>query len=100
MAASNADLSKVHQLLTAWCLDLLEGRLKETKVTKTPDGVVETEVTIRPTAAELAVIRAFLKDNNITGDEETSAELLALRDKLSKRVIPRPFDPEKDLGTH
>jgi len=101
VAASNDDLGLVHKLMTQWCLDLLRGDLKELKLVKGPDGeVVEQEVTIRPSAAELSVIRAFLKDNDITGDSETNRELAELQNRLQQRVIPRPFNPEVDLGTH
>lgn len=97
--ADASTLGGIHTLFATWCADLLAGKLKHTD----SEG---NETVIRPSAAELSVIRAFLKDNNITAAPVRGGALDKLREQLearrkgSKLAASLPFNPETDLTGH
>jgi hypothetical protein len=102
-AASEDTLALIHDGLARWALRLLSGELKQTVTDK--DGKAH-EVAIQPTASELAVIRAFLKDNEITCPPGGDTAMQELRRKIEDQRRARgastpapstPFDPERDL---
>jgi hypothetical protein len=84
---------------------LVKGEFEEVIVTK--DGVLMVEgkpatYKRKPTGAEWAVIRAFLKDNNITGVPEDNTALGRLKEALAakqagKPAVALPTDPRLDL---
>jgi hypothetical protein len=84
-----------HALLAQWCVDLLSGKLVATN----SEG---KETVLRPTAAELSVIRAFFKDNNITAAPAKGNAIQALKEQLERKQHRRanlaPFNPETDIG--
>lgn len=95
--ADRSALEEVHRLFTEDCLKLLRGELTEEIVGK--DGEVRERV-IRASAAEMSVIRAFLKDNDVTAPAAKGTALEALREKMAQRRaqrVPAKVD-EKDLG--
>jgi hypothetical protein len=93
--ATTDDLSTVHKLLTDWCIRLLNGQL--TRPVTDSEGNV-TEVVVHPTASDLAVIRAFLKDNNITASPGSGNPLAELERALSAQSrAALQFDPEVGL---
>ena len=79
--ADDKRLGLLHNLTATWAIDLLEGRVTETYIDK--EGNEQTR-TLRATAAELSVIRAFLKDNNITWmdtrQRQQSKDMFVFRD--------------------
>lgn len=85
MAANEQDLGRVHAALTEWALEALNARDPETNRRLL-------------TAAEAAVIRAFLKDNEIQAPPEASKGLDELRAKLAKQGRGPKVDPLLDLG--
>ncbi len=88
--ASREDLSLAHKLFADWVLALLNGQLTEEYTDK--EGNVHTRV-LRPTAAEMAVIRAFLKDNQITAPAAKGNSLEKLQEALEakrRRGSPLP----------
>ena len=62
--ASEDDVGSIHSILAAHFLDVLQNG-EEVVVTNKETGEV-TKVRVKPSAAMLAQIRTFLKDNNIT----------------------------------
>lgn len=72
-AASETDLGVLHRLMAEQFRRLLAGEVQDA------DGN-----TVYPTAAELSVIRAFLKDNEITAIGEPGSALDTLRKKLAE----------------
>jgi hypothetical protein len=77
-------------------LRLVKGEFEETVVAK--DGNVVTYKR-RASAAEFAVIRAFLKDNNITGIPTDDNALGRLKQALASKQHGKglPVDPRLDL---
>jgi hypothetical protein len=73
MAASDKALGDLHSKLATVLSSVLDGR-------EDADGIK-----LNPSAAEMAVIVTFLKNNNITADASDNAELAALRDKLAQK---------------
>lgn len=67
MAASEAELGRVHSLMAQWCT---------ARLTDSENPV---------SASEMAVIRAFLKDNDITADASQNEELQAMTAALQRR---------------
>lgn len=96
-AASEDKLGLIHDLTAEWALTVLAGR---DKIVKDEEGK-ETVVKELPSAAELAVIRAFLKDNDITCAPGGDTKLEELRRKIAESRAPKPatgeFDPARDL---
>lgn len=97
--ASDSVLGLIHTLTAEWAISLLKGESKTAVVNKETGEV--TEVTLRPSAADIAVIRAFLKDNNITcvpSDDNALGKLQReLESKQNKRtppVLPKLDDPD------
>lgn len=85
MAANEKRLSAVHEALTDWALGALSARDEDNRPTLT--------------AAEAAVIRAFLKDNDITCPPEQGTKIAELKRKLEdQRRVPAKVDPALDLG--
>lgn len=66
MAAPVAKLGLLHELFTEFQIALL---------TRTDTDEEGNEFKIFPSAAEMAVIRAFLKDNNVQADPDASNDL-------------------------
>lgn len=85
MAADENKLGRVHEALAAWALEALDARDPETNRRLL-------------TAAEAAVIRAFLKDNEIQAPPEASKGLDELRQKLAQQGRGPRVDPTLDLG--
>lgn len=94
-AASEDQLGLIHKQLTEWAIDLLSGNLTETTFDK--EGNPHERV-LRPSAAELAVIRAFLKDNDIRAVAGEDNAVARLKKKLEEQRQRRQgFDPARDL---
>lgn len=81
MAASNKRLGELHELFTEYLVSLLNR--------KDEDGAI-----LGPTAAESAVIRAFLKDNNIQGDVDESRALQSMTNNLRESLGQDVSDDE------
>lgn len=94
---SQDDLSALHKLMTDNFTRLLKGEVKRVS----EDG---KEYTVVPTASELAVIRAFLKDNNITAPIRKGGKLDELHKKLQEgqavRQRPAALSVADDLAEH
>jgi len=94
---SQDDLSALHKLMTDNFSKLLRGEVKRA-------GEDGREYTVQPTASELAVIRAFLKDNNITAPIRKGGKLDELHKKLQEgqavRVRPATLPVAEDLTDH
>ncbi|WYW04305.1 terminase small subunit [Pseudomonas phage vB_PpuP-Kurepalu-1] len=98
MAATSDRLGGLHELFTAYW----EGRMRQASH---PDP----ELCIPISAAELAVLRAFLKDNgvqaDVTGDKELASLANDLKAATSGVVKPNEFDDimadfNKQMGLH
>ncbi len=76
MAASSDRLGGLHDAFTAYW----EHRLEVSKLE------MDDERWVPFTAADAAVVRAFLKDNNITAEPGGDKDLAALGDKLKREV--------------
>lgn len=76
MAASSARLGSLHDLFTQYWEDRLE---------KSALGM-EDDAWIPFTSADAAVLRAFLKDNNITAEPGGDKEVAALGAKLEREL--------------
>jgi hypothetical protein len=98
--ASDSTLGLIHNLTAEWAISLLEGKATAAVVDKETGEV--TQVPIRPSAADIAVIRAFLKDNNITcvpSDDNAIGRLQkTLEDKQNRRkpTLPKLDDPDAE----
>lgn len=69
MAASEKTMGKLHEMFAQYLMDCM---------TRTGTDEEGNEYTIPMTAAEAAVLRAFLKDNNIQADPDASTDIKAL----------------------
>lgn len=78
------NLNAVHEAFATWCLEALSARDPKTNARLL-------------TAAEASVIRAFLKDNDITQPPVQGTAIHALREKLRQNG-KLPVDPLLDLG--
>jgi hypothetical protein len=94
-AASEDSLGTLHRLMTEQFTKLLNGEL--TRPTFNKDGERGEDEVIVATAAELSVIRAFLKDNEITASMEEGTALDQLRQKLAGAREGRPAMPASDF---
>jgi hypothetical protein len=77
MAASDKTLGALHEKLAIVLSSVLDGR----PVADAAGNVT----TAPPSAAEMAVIVGFLKNNNITASAADNAGLAALREKLAEK---------------
>jgi hypothetical protein len=82
-AADEASLGTLHRLMAEQFRKLLAGELTR-PIYK--DGEHVGDETLTATAAELSVIRAFLKDNEITVAPDTGSALDELRKRLAQGV--------------
>lgn len=82
--SEKADLRTVHAAFATWCMEALGARDPESNRSLL-------------TAAEASVIRAFLKDNDITQPPVAGTAIHALREKL-KQSGRMPVNPALDLG--
>lgn len=84
MAAKSKTLGTLHELFAQYFVNLMANpRLDE-------DG--------RPLplpAAELAVIRAFLKDNNVTADPDATDDVKEVANEARKAMLHAGIDPEE-----
>lgn len=87
MAASSDRLGSLHELFTSYW---------ELRMKQMTEGVEDEEsgaiIRIPLSAAELAVLRAFLKDNNVTADPADDKALKSLAGELAdatKGVVPQ-----------
>jgi hypothetical protein len=69
MAASEKTMGKLHEMFAQYLMDCM---------TRTGTDEEGREYDIPMTAAEAAVLRAFLKDNNIQADPDASTDIRAL----------------------
>lgn len=74
MAGTNKDLDTLHRAL----VEYLTGRL-QASMRKDEDGNILAPMP----AAELSVLRQFLKDNGIVADKGDADDLLALQEQLN-----------------
>lgn len=102
MAASEKDLGDIHNATARWCKLILEGvplMDKDGAAVLKPDG---QPWLVPPSAQQLTVIRAFLKDNEISCDPSSDSGVAALRAKLEERrrrgTGHVKVDPFLDLG--
>ena len=79
MAASDATLKKLHEVLAVELLDMIQNGVPVF------DKEGEESGTRKATAAELAVAVTFLKNNDITADLNDSDATRELREALEKR---------------
>jgi hypothetical protein len=83
--ASEGELGTLHALMTEQFRKLLAGEIVRKWKEKDSEGnEVEKEEVLVPTAAELSVIRAFLKDNEITAVANKGGALDELQKKLNE----------------
>lgn len=75
MAASEKTMGKLHEMFAQYLMDCM------TRKGKDEEG---DEYDIPMTAAEAAVLRAFLKDNNIQADPDASTDVRALSAGLAR----------------
>lgn len=94
-AASEAALGTLHRLMAEQFNRLLAGELKKDILDK--EGNKVGEEVLMATAAELSVIRAFLKDNEITVAPNQGDALDKLRQRLADGVQGRPAMPVADF---
>lgn len=95
--ASDKRLGLIHNLTAEWALSLLDGTATEEVI----DAQGEIKLRkVRPSAAEMAIVRAFLKDNNITCAPSDDNALGRLQQKLAEKqgrrappVLPRLTSP-------
>jgi hypothetical protein len=85
VAANEKDLGAVHAAMTEWALEALSARDPESGRRLL-------------TAGEAAVIRAFLKDNDIQAPPEANKGLDELRRKLQSQGRGPKVDPVLDLS--
>lgn len=87
MAASEARLGKLHEMFTEYLMSLM---------TRTGRDEHGEAFAIPMTAAEAAVLRAFLKDNNIQADPDASTDVRVLEAALNKAVDGTVTQAEMD----
>lgn len=97
MAAKVSELSAIHKALATTFLKALEEGVRVEKEDK--EGNV-TETFRALNSSELAVIVAFLKNNNITASVEDNNELMAMAETLrgKSRNKTRTIEPVLDEG--
>lgn len=74
MAATSNTLGKLHELFAQYWMDRM---LVEEAITNAEGEVVGTRK-VPLNAAEASVLRAFLKDNNVTADPDSNKDVEAL----------------------
>lgn len=84
--ATKSALDAVHDAMADWAIEALTAKDEDGKRLLT--------------AAEAGVIRAFLKDNEITAPVVAGTKLYDLQQKLLASKLPAgtPVDPFQDLG--
>lgn len=87
MAASEQLLGQLHEKFAMYLMGLMDQKGTD------EEG---NEYTIPMTAAEAAVLRAFLKDNNIQADPDASADLKVLDAQLRRAVGDSVSQAEMD----
>lgn len=85
MSASNERLGNLHALFTAYW---------EIRFAQASHAVADERIPM--TAAELSVVRAFLKDNSIFGDVDASGDLDDLAKKLKGQLTGSVTSDELD----
>lgn len=95
MAAPVSKLNAIHSALATTFLAALEDGVRVVNIDKEGN---ETEHYRPLTAAELSVIVAFLKNNNITSSVEDNDELAALASKLRGDAKSKKITPVLDDG--
>ncbi len=92
MTASVKELGDLHAAQARILADLLRGRqeplVKGGEVVLDEDGK-PVMITVYPSAAELAAVNTFLKQNNITATPEGSDALDQLRQQMEQRRASR-----------
>lgn len=88
MAASEKVMGQLHEMFAQYLMDCM------TRTGKDEEGV---EYPIPMTAAEAAVLRAFLKDNNIQADPDASTDLKVLDSALRAATNGHVTADEMDL---
>jgi hypothetical protein len=88
MAASEKIMGQLHEQFAHYLMGLMNQKGKD------DEG---NEYVIPMTAAEAAVLRAFLKDNNIQADPDASTDIKALDAQLRKATGGAVTDAEMDL---
>ena len=78
MAASEKMMGQLHEMFAQYLMDCM------TRKGTDEDG---KEYPIPMTAAEAAVLRAFLKDNNIQADPDASTDLRVLDSAMRKATM-------------
>jgi hypothetical protein len=81
-SANEAALGTLHRLMTEQFQKLLAGEI--TRPIYDKEGKLVGNEVLYATAAELSVIRAFLKDNEITASMDEGSALDLLRRKLAE----------------
>lgn len=85
MAAQSAKLGLLHEVFTEYCMSLLTQTNGEGK-------------RLLPSAAEAAVVRAFLKDNNVTADPDAANDVKDVANFARKAMQDAGIDTaEMDL---
>lgn len=92
--ASEQALGELHALLAQELADRIKG-VEEVEDQLNEEGEVigQKRRVVKATAAELAVARGLLKDNNITATPEQSSAVAALQDALAQRKANRVKPP-------
>lgn len=88
MAASESLMGQLHEQFAQYLMSLMN---------QTGTDEEGNEYKIPMTAAEAAVLRAFLKDNNIQADPDASSDIKALDAQLRVATGGSVTDAEMDL---
>lgn len=92
MAAKSSTLGTLHELFAAYWMD----RMQEKVDVYDADGEVIDQRKLPLTAAEAAVLRAFLKDNNVQADVEASDDVKDLAKHLREATAGTVASNELD----
>jgi hypothetical protein len=93
MAAKSSTLGTLHELFAQYWLDQMD---REEDVYNA-DGQLTGSRKIPLSAAEAAVLRAFLKDNNVTADPADDGDVKDLAKELRKATEGTVTDTELDI---
>lgn len=78
MSAKSSTLGSLHELFAQYWMD----RMTKTSPVYDAEGDVAGETVVPLSAAEAAVLRAFLKDNNVQADPADDADVKVLAKNL------------------
>lgn len=92
MAAKSSTLGNLHELFAQYWTDRM---MAEEDILNLEGDVVGSRK-VPLTAAEAAVLRAFLKDNNVTADPDGDNDVKALASELRKATEGTVSDAELD----